>query len=363
MKKENLNGLANKIIMPDDMDRRLKMNLITNLEEKKKKNVWNRFAVTAAIVLCIIVTFSGVAVAKSDLLRNWLTELGVNSKNAEKYIETDTAQSDSDWLTVKDVYLDGMKLVFVVQLQEGATVLPYDISDHSYIDGIDCLSDSFHCLGDGLYEGIIDLSVVNGSMQTTLSKETMIQTVLSKETIPVKVTLYCQGDNLVDRRDFEFSIPSKNMQLTTTTENETIPIVETDKNGTEVQIGTVTSSFMISPSTIQMKLHYEFTGEHAKENREKYADELLLYNVIDDAGNVMALDDVTNGRGYENHIEQDGFSSIDIMAELNKYDTNAKTITLYPVTIDYYTEGELEGKYILGTEVPHEERAITFKLQ
>lgn len=353
MEQGKYRELADRMKMPEDMDRRLKMKLIKEAEQKQKKKAWNRYAMTAAIALCFIVALSGAAVAKSDLLRNWLAELGPNSKNVEEYIETDTAKTDSDWLTVKDVYLDGMKLVFVVELQEGSQVMPYDITDHSYVDGVDCLSYSFQPIGDGMYEGIIDLSVADG----------LLQSALSKDTITVETTLYCEGDATTDRREFTFTVPSKNMQLTTMTEGDKIPITEIGENGEEIQIGTVVGTFTISPSTIQMRLHYEFTGENAKENREKYAAENLLYNVIDDAGQTMDFFDVCNWAGYENIVDRDGFSSIDITAELNKYDTNSKTITLYPVTVDYYTEGELAGKYIQGTEVPHEERAITFHLQ
>lgn len=360
MKKEELKTIADKIVLPEDMDQRLKTKLLKDINKSSRIPIWNKYAVTAAIALCAVLAFSGVTIAKSDFLRNWLSELDTNSKNAEKYIESNTAASDSDWLSVKDVYLDGTKLVFGLQLQENATVLPVDISDHAYVNGIDCLGDSFQCIGDGSYECVIDLSFRNDATQTTQS---MIQDALSKETIPVKITLYCQGDTTTDRKDFEFSIPSKNMQLTAVTEGDAIPIMEKDENGTETQIGTVTGTFTVAPSTIKMRLHYEFTGEHAKENREKYADDRLLYNVIDDNGNTMDFFEVAKNVVFENYTDQEGLSSIDIVAELNKYDTNMKTITFYPVTIDYYTEGEWEGKYIPGSEVPHEERAITFQLQ
>ncbi len=298
------------------------------------------------VFLCGIATF-----AKSDLLREWLSGLGPNAEEAEKLVQTDVAKSEDDWLTVKDVYIDGMRLVFVARLSENAQELPVDISDHSMVGGIDCLSDEFTPLGNGLYEGRI-----------ILSKE-LLESELP-EMMDVTVKLYINDNSAgADRREFSFEVPSENLYLTTQIESDRIQIFETGENGEQECIGTVVGKFAISPSTVMMTLHYEFTGEHAKENREKYCDSALDYDLMDDSGNRSNISDVMSSLGYENDVEEENFSSLDMVAELHKFDYQSKTITIVPISMDYYTEGELAGKHIEGTEVLHEDRAITIPLQ
>ena len=73
--------------------------------------------------------------------------------------------------------------------------------------------------------------------------------------------------------------------------------------------------------------------------------------------------DLMNSCGYENETDDDNYSSIDFWVELNRFDMHSKYMTIVPVSMDYYTEGELEGKMIDGTQVVHDEYAITFSLE
>lgn len=302
--------------------------------------------VACFVLLCGIVTF-----AKSDRLWDWLSDLGPNSEEAEKLIQTDVAQSKDDWLTVEDVYIDGMRLVFVARLDENASGSPVDISDHCSVNGIDCQSNGFKVLEEGLYEGRIILS------------EELLQLNDPSEMMEVNVKLYIDDNSATaNKRDFSFEVPSDNLYLTTQVESDRIQIFQTNESGEQECIGTVVGKFSISPSTILMTVHYEFTGEYAKENREKYFDASLGYDLIDDSGNRNNIWDVMSSCGYENEVEEENCSSGDFVAELHRFDCMSKTLTIVPVSMDYYTEGELEGKRIEGTQVPHEDRKITFSL-
>lgn len=334
--------------MPDYIGDRIKK----EVEEQIYQSHPKRFhKMLLPLTACFILLFGGVAFAKSDMLRDWLSELGPNANKAEKIIESNMAETNEDWLKVKDVYVDGMRLVFVAELNPEQEDIPVDMADHCTVDGVDCLTDQFETLGDGLYEGRIILS------------DALLQEREFSDMIEVCTNLYI-GDNTASgkKRAFSFSIPSENMYLTTQVENDAIKLYDTNNDGEQECIGTVVGKFTISPSTIFMKIHYEFTGENAKAHREEYFDDALEYDLVDDKGvrkNILYTAEETR---YDNVIEQDDCCSGDLVVTLHTFDTSSKTITIIPVSVDYFTEGELEGKRIDGTEIPHEDRAITFVL-
>ena len=334
--------------MPDYIKDRVRMEVENQIHKKNQNHL--KVAIIPVLV-CLVLLSGGVALAKSDYLRQLFTTLGDNATEAEKYVQTDTIESKDDWLTVDEVYLDGVNLVYIAHLNDNQTDVPYDMGDHAYVDGVDCLTDRFDVLGDGVYQGKIFLS------------EEMIENNIRKDEIQVDVELYV-GDNteLPVKRDFSFTVSGKNMALAEMKENEQI-IYMTDANGVSRRIGVVKADFTVSPSAIKCRLHYEFEGEDAKENREKYVDDKLSYMLIDDSGNEKEVFDLMNSCGYENETDDDNYSSIDFWVELNRFDMHSKYMTIVPVSMDYYTEGELEGKMIDGTQVVHDEYAITFSLE
>lgn len=334
--------------MPEYIKDRISIE-IENQIHKKNQN-YLKVAIIP-VLMCLVLLSGGVALAKSDYLRQFFATLGDNATEAEKYVQTDTVELSDEWLTVDEVYLDGMNLVYIAHLGKNQTDIPYDMGDHAYVDGVDCRTDRFDILGDGVYQGKISLS------------EEMINKNIFKDEIQVDVKLYID-DNPASpaKRDFSFTISGKNMVLPEMKEDEQI-IYMTDVNGFSRRIGVVKANFTFSPSEIKCRLHYEFEGEGAKINREKYVDERLDYILIDDSGNKKEVHDLMECCGFENIMDDDKYSCGDFIMELNRFDIHSKYMTIVPVSMDYYTEGEFEGKMIEGTEVVHDEYAITFSLE
>lgn len=342
--------------------------------DRKKISCQKSFRVKPVILVAtfalVFVVGGTVAFAHGNDIMVWIYSLGYNGRFAESYVmENVDAEYDEEtpWLTLQDVYVDGCMLVFTAKLSDGCEDVPTDISDHAMINGIDCMTDRFQSLGDGMYEGVIFISdeLVN---QDYSGKKIKVETNLLME--PEKI-----GGN---RKEFSFTIPGDTINVAKKYTTEKIDIVETDSQGNTRTIGNVVADYKRAPSRLYMHLTFTFTGKDAKENIKKYInpmsedldveEEYIDYLVEDSAGHRNDMSDYCWGYSFTELVENEATCSKGIEIEFDRFPYDAKSITFIPYTYHVDRDGkpifdvDSDGKIILDSETIHEERAFTISM-
>lgn len=311
-----------------------------------------RWLLAAAAALFILIG-GGTVYAYSGGLGRWLDSIGINRKNAEKYIESGEDLEAEGSISVKEYYIDGQSLVFTAEMPDDIGREGYIPSDHAFVAGADCLLDTFDPVSDAVYEGRIVLSDEVRSAPLPSDAEVVLSFFKKSET----------GDNI--SKDYSFYIDSANISLTREIDGEEILLLNEDNI-----TGYVDPYVVISPSKLVIRLTFTFEGDSAKERAWEYmADHneegsfASWYNYIDDNGDSLDGSTCNGSLYFENeNISEEGYSITEVI-ELTDYDTSNKQITLIPYTVDLYRDGDLEGKMIPGTEKYHYDRQFTVSLE
>ncbi len=359
------------------MDSVKKLEIRECLEEeltRNKRSISKKFnlkpAALCAGMLLLFLVSGTVAFAHGQDIMEWIHGLGRNSEIAESYVLKDSKADNCDnepWLTLQDVYVDGSMLVFTARLSDGCETPPINIRDHAIINDVDCATDSFASLGNGVYQGVIFIS------DELLNKD------YTGQKIKVVTRLITNNENIQDNwREFSFTIPGDTMNLAEQNTTEPIMLVETDDEGNTTTIGNVVADYRISPSRINMKLTFTFYGEDAKENAKKYInpendlscqEEYIDYLVEDDKGNINEMSKYCFGYRYINIDETQTTYSQGIEIDFNSFPCDSEIITFIPYGYHVDENGkpinefDSEGNLVLAEESIYEERSITIPLK
>ncbi|MGN0389967.1 MAG: hypothetical protein ACI4L2_04065 [Wujia sp.] len=326
-------------------------------------------AILAAAFALVFVVGGSVAFAHGKDIMEWIHGLGKNSEIAEQYVMTEVEAEyteDIPWLTLQEAYVDGCMLVFTAKLTEGCEVLPQDISDHAMINGVDCRTDRFVSLGDGMYEGVIYVS------------DDLIGQDYSGQKLTVETELFVDPELVgANRKNFTFTIPGDTMNLVQKYVSEPIPLNSTDADGNVIVEGSVIAEYKIAPSRIYMTLTFTCTGENAKENLKKYiypecefdvTKEYIDYLVQDDKGNRSDMGYYCWGWSYTDKVETEEACSQGIEIEFDSFPCDSKTITFIPYIYHVDADGKPifdvddDGKIVIDEADICEERAFTIPL-
>lgn len=334
--------------------------------QEKSKGVKLKYPVTRKIRRAIIVAascllFAGgtVTLANPGIWQDFLSDLGNNAKDAETLIQSDIAEDVSgDLYEVVDVYLDGRRLVFTAKKVDGNEIAtPLNCSDHASVNGVDCMMYEFKYAGDHMYEGEIYLA------QELAGQD------LNGAALEVSFSFNVSGSgDAVEKRWCFFTIPADTTQnLMVKTElfqSEKVEIKQGDAQGNVQCIGTVWGEFIKAPSGVDMTLHYEFTGEDAKEHAFPYIGGFGEYDMLWGYKLVDSQDaEIEVGLNSQNEVEEQNRYCIDLYQNISNLDYTSDSVTIIPVSCDYYKSGEYDGKPIESTIQEHPELAITIPMK
>lgn len=340
--------------------------LVTKQEKEQGKLRIAKYSVARktrrAVIIaaaCLLFACSTVTLANPGIWQDFLSRLGNNAKDAETLIQSDIAEDVSgDLYEVVDVYLDGRRLVFTAKKVDGNEIATsLNCSDHASVNGVDCMMYEFKYAGDRMYEGEIYLA------QELAGQD------LNGAALEVSFSFNVSGSgDAVEKRWCSFTIPADTTQnLMVKTElfqSEKVEIKQGDAQGNVQSIGTVWGEFIKAPSGVDMTLHYEFTGEDAKEHAFPYIggfgeyDMLWGYKLIDSQGAEIEV-----GLNPQNEVEEQNRYCIDLYQNISNLDYTSDSVTIIPVNCDYYKSGEYDGKPIESTVQEHPELAITIPMK
>ncbi len=340
--------------------------LVTKQEEEQEKQRSAKYPVTRKIRRAIIVAascllFAGgtVTLANPGIWQDFLSGLGNNAKDAETLIQSDIAEDISgDLYEVEDVYLDGRRLVFTARKVDGNEIAtPLNCSDHASVNGVDCMMNEFQYVGDGIYEGEIYLAQELTGMD------------LNGAALEVSFSFNVSGSGeMIEKRWCSFTIPADMTQnLMAQTElfqSEKVEIKQADAQGNVQCIGTVWGEFTKAPSGVDMTLHYEFIGADAKKHAFSYIggfgkyDMLWGYKLVDSQGAEIEV-----SMNPQNEVDEENRYGIDLYQNISNLDYTSDSVTVIPVSCDYYKSGEFDGKPIESTVQEHPELAITIPMK
>lgn len=315
----------------------------------------------AVIIAAACLLFAGgtVTLANPGIWQEFLSRLGNNAKDAETLIQSDIAEDVSgDLYAVEDVYLDGRRLVFTAKKVDGNEIAtPLNCSDHVSVNGVDCMMNEFQYAGDGIYEGEIYLT------------QELAGTDLNGAALEVSFSFNVSGSGeSIEKRWCSFTIPADMTQnlmaQTALFQSEKVEIKQKDTQGNVQCIGTVWGEFIKAPSGVDMTLHYEFTGADAKKHAFSYIggfgkyDMLWGYKLVDGQGAEIEV-----SMNPQNEVDEGNRYCIDLYQNISNLDYTSDSVTIIPVSCDYYKSGEFDGKPIESTVQEHPELAITIPMK
>ena len=324
-------------------------------EQRSSKYLVTRKIRRAAIIAAACLLFAGgtVTFANPGIWQEFLSRLGNNAKDAETLIQSDIAEDVSgDLYTVEDVYLDGRRLVFTAKKVDGNEIAtPLNCSDHASVNGVDCMMNEFQYVGDGMYEGEIYLA------------RELVGTDLNGAALEVSFSFNVSGSGAtIEKKWCSFTIPADMTQnLMAQTEwfqSEKVEIKQADAQGNVQCIGTVWGEFIKAPSGVDMTLHYEFTGAFPYIGGFGEYDMLWGYKLVDSQGVEIEV-----GMNPQNEVDEENRYSIDLYQNISNLDYTSDSVTIIPVSCDYYRSGEFDGKPIESTVQEHPELAITIPMK
>ena len=337
--------------------------LVMRQEEEQEKRRSAKYAFDrkirrAAIIAMACLLFAGgtVTLANPGIWQDFLSGLGNNAKDAEALIQSDIAEDVSgDLYEVEDVYLDGRRLVFTAKkVDENEIATPLNCSDHASINGVDCMMNEFQYVGDGIYEGEIYLA------QELAGKD------LNGAELEVSFSFNVSGSGeTIEKRWCSFTIPADMTQnLMAQTErfqSEKVEIKQADAQGNVQCIGTVWGEFIKAPSGVDMTLNYEFTGADAKEHAFSYIGGFGKYDML--WGYQLVDSQIEVSLNPQNEVDEENRYCIDLYQNIRNLDYTSDSVTIIPVSCDYYRSGEFDGKPVETTVQEHPELAITIPMK
>lgn len=299
----------------------------------KPRYAWKASKV-AIMFLCLLLIGGPACAFGFSKINQHLDKYGYDVP--EEMINTETNATSDEYLIIDEVYMDGTFLTFTAHLPEGATVIPFESSDHVYVNGQNCLLEQFEQGSEEpeSYFCLVDLTAFN--------QETNVDTILSGDTVLVEMELFINDE--WERVSFTFEAAvDKSSGQTAYIPEQTIKI--------EDGITAYITNSTIAPSAIMLNIKFTITGENEEMLSKKYTD--AHYYVEDSNGNRISLIDNDSAASFVQ-------SGTNWSAEINNFDMNSDYIKMIPYTIDYDSE---TGKEIPGTEVVDEEHAFIIKLK
>lgn len=300
----------------------------------KPRYAWKASKV-AIMVLCLLLIGGPVCAFGFSKINQHLDKYGYDVP--EEMINTEITATSDEYLIIDEVYMDGTFLTFTAHLPERATVIPFESSDHVYVNGQNCLLEQFEQGSEepGSYFCLVNLTYFN--------QETNVDTILSGDTILVEMELFINDE--WERIPFTFEAAiDKSSGQTASVPEQTIEI----EDGITAHVTNST----IAPSAIMLNIEFTITGEKEEILSKKYTD--AHYFVEDSNGNRKSL--IMNVDSAANSVH----CGTNWSTEINNFDTNSNYIKMIPYTIDYDAE---TGKEIPGTEVVDEDHAFIIKLK
>ncbi|MDE5779549.1 MAG: hypothetical protein K2I10_13780 [Lachnospiraceae bacterium] len=328
--------------------------------ERDRKVRLGRMA--APVAACLLLACTTVAAAELPAVEKFLAGLGNSRKQAEGLVQSDpdakerqgelleeydekeqrrrqvanvseTAETEEAVLTITNTYIDGSTLMLWADATDAAdSSFEYSFGDHIYVNGVDCRKEYMveEPAGSGHY----------------LCKVSILDKIPEKEdgTLEVITKLYTPGG----KDQFAFVIPADGLETVREVADQRLDLKE---GSVEV------SKISVAPSVIKMTLHYEITGQNAKECLEQYIAQ--GYALMDAQGKRFTDMDYMQSYSSSSCVEEDGVASETLELVFEGLDYTSKTITLVP----YSMEVDEQGLRVPGTETFDEERSITISLE